>query len=731
MPGVFLLAPGPVFIDSDLQTVHSDVTVTASGGVAYAGFGVRNLILVVNVTEVPTGSSPTITYSMQEIDPGNETTPVGSSVTGEVLTGIGTQILQLPLTLTGVVQVSWEVTGAGASFTGVYATLVTKISTVDTGLDSTGAEHPLLVDPAGRQIVDVNGVVNTVVAPTQQVVLSNETLASSGSTTFSGFGFREVSLIVNIKAVPTGVQPTIVWSMQEIDPGDGLTVVGSSIIGAQLSIVSTQVLTLPLTVTGVVRVTWTITGTSPSFTNVYATIVSKSTTANSGVDYLGVERVLLVDTSGRTANIDPPDQGAANGLSLVVDPSTGNPTNNYFNNTAPVLAALSNTTPGYLKLGGKFLFATPNGSEEDYALFAYQVPAGYYLYVDSIEIGSVISGANSSSNPTVIEWGCGANASMASLGAAALFPPTLFTIGTHTSLVDDIIGSPFLPGNLIYAPRTPIVVQPSRWFHIICRIPLANATPQQTIRGFVTLAGFFQPVGNIATTLFLPTQVPGLLWWLRADLGIISAPPPSLSVGSWLDQSGEGDPNRNMVQTVSSSQPTLNVVDTSYNRQATLSFLRTNGQFMDMFGVPTYAPLSQPTTLFIVGNDDGLSEMQAYLGDTLGTNYRWACLSGEYGTDVGTMLLSGVSNSTAPKIFMIEFNDPTTTERISQYTSSVTGNASAGTIGQLELGGTNGGVNTLNGKIAEVIMYSALLTFTQRQAVLLYLSTRYGIVMGP
>jgi hypothetical protein len=95
------------------------------------------------------------------------------------------------------------------------------------------------------------------------------------------------------------------------------------------------------------------------------------------------------------------------------------------------------------------------------------------------------------------------------------------------------------------------------------------------------------------------------------------------------------------------------------------------------------------------------------------------------------MLLSGVSNSTAPKIFMIEFNDPTTTERISQYTSSVTGNASAGTIGQLELGGTNGGANTLNGKIAEVIMYSALLTFTQRQAVLLYLSTRYGIVMGP
>ena len=143
MPGVFLLAPGPVFIDPNQQTVQNNATVTASGSTIVSGFGVRDIILVVNIKAAPTGGSPSITYSMQEIDPGDNATPVGSMVTGEAITtGPTTQILQLPLTLTGVVEVSWTVTGASPSFTEVYATVVTKITTVDSGYDSNSAVIP-------------------------------------------------------------------------------------------------------------------------------------------------------------------------------------------------------------------------------------------------------------------------------------------------------------------------------------------------------------------------------------------------------------------------------------------------------------------------------------------------------------------------------------------------------------------------------------------------------------
>ena len=37
MPGVFLLAPGPVFIDPDQQTVHNNAAVNADGEEVYTG----------------------------------------------------------------------------------------------------------------------------------------------------------------------------------------------------------------------------------------------------------------------------------------------------------------------------------------------------------------------------------------------------------------------------------------------------------------------------------------------------------------------------------------------------------------------------------------------------------------------------------------------------------------------------------------------------------------------
>ncbi len=343
MPGVFLLAPGPVFIDPDQQTVHNNATVTASGSSIYTGFGVRNIILVVNLTQAPTGIAPTITYLMQEIDPGNETTPVGLATTGATLTGAGTQILTLPLTLTGVVEVSWVVTGAGASFTGVYATVVTKISTISSGVDSDGVERPQ-----------------------------------------------------------------------------------------------------------------------------------------------------LVDTSGRSAVIEPPDQQAGEGLSLIVNPSTDTQSSNYANSTAPALATLSNTAAGYTTLGGLFQFAAPAGSEEDYALFAFPVPANYTLVVTSVRIEAFITGNKSSTSETLLQWALAANSSSVSLATGGPHPPIFFPVGMQEACKSASRGASFGPSPIYYEPRTPVVVSSLRFFHVVLRVPVGNATPNQTIRGFVSVDGYFQ-----------------------------------------------------------------------------------------------------------------------------------------------------------------------------------------------------------------------------------------------
>ncbi len=327
--------------------------------------------------------------------------------------------------------------------------------------------------------------------PDQQTVHNNATVTSSGSSVYTGFGVREIVLVVNITAAPTGTTPSITYSMQEIDPGNETTAVGSSVTGTALTAVGTQILTLPLTVTGVVQVSWTVTGAGASFTGVYATVVTKITTVSSGLDPTGIERPLLVDTSGRTAVIEPPDLEAGVGLSLIVDPSTNTQSANYANSTAPANATLSNTTAGYTTIGGLFQFIAPAGAETDYALFAYEVPVGYTLYVDSVRINAFITGTKSSTSETLLQWALAANSSGVSLATLVPHPPIFFPVGMQEAPKSASRGTPFDPP-IYYKPRAPVVVNPTRYFHVVLRIPVGNPTVTQTIRGFVNVEGYFQ-----------------------------------------------------------------------------------------------------------------------------------------------------------------------------------------------------------------------------------------------
>ena len=110
----------------------------------------------------------------------------------------------------------------------------------------------------------------------QQVVLSDATVVASGSSMVAmDFGHKETTLLINITAAPTGTLPTITFTLEEIDPGNGTTVLGTTVTGAPLSTATTQILSLPVTYGGNVLVTWTVAGSTPSFTGIYATLVNK------------------------------------------------------------------------------------------------------------------------------------------------------------------------------------------------------------------------------------------------------------------------------------------------------------------------------------------------------------------------------------------------------------------------------------------------------------------------
>lgn len=168
-------------------------------------------------------------------------------------------------------------------------------------------------------------------------------------------------------------------------------------------------------------------------------------------------------------------------------------TENNANSTVPATATLSNTTAGYATKGGKFLFAAPGAAETDYALFAYQVPANYQLYINSVNIYSGVTGL-AIVTPTIFEWSLGLNGSAVSL-ATADSPPTSWAprrvaLGMQSWAAAAAIGTIGVPIALQF--ETPLVIEGGRYLHVILRIPNGAATPTMTFRGHINVNGYFE-----------------------------------------------------------------------------------------------------------------------------------------------------------------------------------------------------------------------------------------------
>lgn len=168
-------------------------------------------------------------------------------------------------------------------------------------------------------------------------------------------------------------------------------------------------------------------------------------------------------------------------------------TANHANSTSPSSATLSNTAAGYTTLGGRFQFAAPAGAATDYALFAFQVPAGYQLVVNEIAITTLNTGATILVTPTVLDWSLGINSSAVSLAttdAAGVWGPRRIPLGTQGLMAGALAGQ--AANDLRRDFNLPLVVDSGRYLHVIVQIPVGTATISQVIRGDVAITGFFE-----------------------------------------------------------------------------------------------------------------------------------------------------------------------------------------------------------------------------------------------
>jgi hypothetical protein len=203
------------------------------------------------------------------------------------------------------------------------------------GKNSAGNVTAIISDFLGSPISSIGA--NTA------VVQSNATIGASGSSiiTTNDFGTQQISLVINITASPTGTTPTITFTIQEVDPGNGTTVFGNSATSTALNSISINTITLTSSTSNSIKVSWTVTGTTPSFTGVYATLVTKATPTTQPIS----GTVTAANASVSTVGAAPPTSATYVGASVT----TAAPTY-----TTGQMDPLSLTTGGLLRIDGVY-----------------------------------------------------------------------------------------------------------------------------------------------------------------------------------------------------------------------------------------------------------------------------------------------------------------------------------------------------------------------------------------
>lgn len=171
-------------------------------------------------------------------------------------------------------------------------------------------------------------------------------------------------------------------------------------------------------------------------------------------------------------------------------------TANHVNSASPVTPSPipSNTLAGYPTLGGRWQIAAPAGAATDLILFGFQVPAGFQFFMNSISISTINTGAiGSVVTPTILDWSLGLNGSalsLATVDGAGTWAPRRIPLGMQVFGLSAAVGA--LATDITRRFETPLVVDASRFLHVILQVPSGVATASQVLRGDVLINGFFE-----------------------------------------------------------------------------------------------------------------------------------------------------------------------------------------------------------------------------------------------
>lgn len=212
----------------------------------------------------------------------------------------------------------------------------------------------------------------------------------------------------------------------------------------------------------------------------------------------------------------------------------------------------------------------------------------------------------------------------------------------------------------------------------------------------------------------------------------------SLEVTSWADQSGSGDPNRNVAPT-GTDKPALVAADALYNGQSTVGTFNKAGVANDcrLRSLGTWSATFSAFTIIVVGHATG-GGVNRYFTHEQNSDY--ISIVGNVGSSVvraysgtATVFLQSGPTPTTPRFMIAEYNGASSKLFVDSFSApSATGTLDASTLGNapVYLGSYPSSATTYGvDAIAEVIAYASLFStwpVADQRTLGAYLNSRYG-----
>ena len=235
--------------------------------------------------------------------------------------------------------------------------------------------------------------------------------------------------------------------------------------------------------------------------------------------------------------------------------------------------------------------------------------------------------------------------------------------------------------------------------------------------------GIALSVGSGSGSSFRANTLPSLTAWYKADAGITLN---GSTVSTWADQSGIGDSNRNLAQGTGANQPTFVASDTNLGGRPSLLFTAASSTRL-VSGAWSAAP-AQPLTLYMTVRGGTVSNQYMCDGRSGRGLIQMLDASGKAAFYAGSTVSSTISLISTSAVLCSVNNGASSTGYVSHYSAAdATGNFGTNAFDGITVGCGFNAANFFGGNVAEILVYAAAHTATERQVVMSYLGAKYSI----